>query len=198
MNTKRNLVTAVLMTIVTTILLGLVYPLVVTGLAQVLFRDKANGQLIERNGKTIGSRIIGQAFSSPGYFHSRPSAAGSGYDAASSSGTNLGPTNKQLVDAVKAGVEAARTDNPNVPVPIDLVTSSASGLDPHLSPDAALFQIPRVASARRVSESEVRAIVESHVDGRQLGFLGEPRVNVLLLNLALDERFGPLHEPPPK
>jgi K+-transporting ATPase ATPase C chain len=198
MNTKRNLVTAVLMTIVTTILLGLVYPLVVTGLAQVLFRDKANGQLIERNGKTIGSRIIGQAFSSPGYFHSRPSAAGSGYDAASSSGTNLGPTNKKLVDAVKAGVEAARTDNPNVPVPIDLVTSSASGLDPHLSPDAALFQIPRVASARRVSESEVRAIVESHVDGRQLGFLGEPRVNVLLLNLALDERFGPLHEPPPK
>jgi K+-transporting ATPase ATPase C chain len=198
MNTKRNLVTAVLMTIVTTILLGLVYPLVVTGLAQVLFRDKANGQLIERNGKTIGSRIIGQAFSSPGYFHSRPSAAGSGYDAASSSGTNLGPTNKKLADAVKAGVEAARTDNPNVPVPIDLVTSSASGLDPHLSPDAALFQIPRVASARRVSESEVRAIVESHVDGRQLGFLGEPRVNVLLLNLALDERFGPLHEPPPK
>jgi K+-transporting ATPase ATPase C chain len=198
MNTKRNLVTAVLMTIVTTILLGLVYPLVVTGLAQVLFRDKANGQLIERNGKTIGSRIIGQAFSSPGYFHSRPSAAGSGYDAASSSGTNLGPTNKKLVDAVKAGVEAARTDNPNVPVPIDLVTSSASGLDPHLSPDAALFQIPRVASARRVSESEVRAIVESHVDGRQLGFLGEPRVNVLLLNLALDERFGPLHAPPPK
>jgi K+-transporting ATPase ATPase C chain len=198
MNTKRNLVTAVLMTIVTTILLGLVYPLVVTGLAQVLFRDKANGQLIERNGKTIGSRIIGQAFSSPGYFHSRPSAAGSGYDAASSSGTNLGPTNKKLADAVKAGVEAARTDNPNVPVPIDLVTSSASGLDPHLSPDAALFQIPRVASARRVSESEVRAIVESHVDGRQLGFLGEPRVNVLLLNLALDERFGPLHAPPPK
>lgn len=198
MNITRNLVIAVLMTIVTTILLGLVYPLVVTGLAQVLFRDKANGQLIERNGKTIGSRIIGQAFSSPGYFHSRPSAAGSGYDAASSSGTNLGPTNKKLVDAVKAGVEAARTDNPNVPVPIDLVTSSASGLDPHLSPDAALFQIPRVASARRVSESEVRAIVESHVDGRQLGFLGEPRVNVLLLNLALDERFGPLHEPPPK
>jgi potassium-transporting ATPase KdpC subunit len=198
MNITRNLVIAVLMTIVTTILLGLVYPLVVTGLAQVLFRDKANGQLIERNGKTIGSRIIGQAFSSPGYFHSRPSAAGSGYDAASSSGTNLGPTNKKLVDAVKAGVEAARTDNPNVPVPIDLVTSSASGLDPHLSPDAALFQIPRVASARRVSESEVRAIVESHVDGRQLGFLGEPRVNVLLLNLALDERFGPLHAPPPK
>jgi potassium-transporting ATPase KdpC subunit len=198
MNITRNLIIAVLMTIVTTILLGLVYPLVVTGLAQVLFRDKANGQLIERNGKTIGSRIIGQAFSSPGYFHSRPSAAGSGYDAASSSGTNLGPTNKKLVDAVKASVEAARTDNPNVPVPIDLVTASASGLDPHLSPEAALFQIPRVASARRVSESDVRALVESHVEGRQLGLLGEPRVNVLLLNLALDERFGPLHEPPPK
>ena len=198
MHIKHNLVIAVLMTIVTTILLGLVYPLVVTGLAQVLFHDKANGQLIERNGKAIGSRIIGQAFSSPGYFHSRPSAAGGGYDAASSSGTNLGPTNKKLVEAVKASVEAARKDNPNVPVPIDLVTSSASGLDPHLSPDAALFQVPRVASARRVSEADVRALVESHVEGRQLGFLGEPRVNVLLLNLALDERFGPLHEPPPK
>ncbi|OLC45655.1 MAG: potassium-transporting ATPase subunit C [Acidobacteria bacterium 13_1_40CM_65_14] len=189
MNIKHNLIVAVLMTIVTTILLGLVYPLAVTGLSQVLFPDNANGQLIERNGKVIGSRIIGQPFSSPGYFHPRPSAAGSGYDAASSSGTNLGPTNKKLVDAVKGNVEAARKDNPNVPVPIDLVTSSASGLDPHLSPAAALFQVPRVASARHATDAEVRALVESHVEGRQLGFLGEPRVNVLLLNLALDERW---------
>jgi len=185
----ESLIVAVLMTIVTTILLGLIYPLAVTGLSQVLFPDNANGQLIERNGKVIGSRIIGQPFSSPGYFHPRPSAAGSGYDAASSSGTNLGPTNKKLVDAVKGNVEAARKDNPNVPVPIDLVTSSASGLDPHLSPAAALFQVPRVASARHATDAEVRALVESHVEGRQLGFLGEPRVNVLLLNLALDERW---------
>ena len=191
MNIKHNLIVAVLMTVVTTILLGLVYPLVVTALSQVLFLDKANGQLITRNGKVIGSRIIGQPFSSPRYFHPRPSAAGSGYDAANSGGTNLGPTNKKLVDAVKAGVEAARRDNPSAPVPIDLVTSSASGLDPHLSPEAALFQVPRVANARRVSEADVRALVEAHIEGRQLGFLGEPRVNVLVLNLALEERLRP-------
>jgi len=195
MNIKHNLIVAVLMTVVTTILLGLVYPLVVTGLSQVLFPDNANGQLTERNGKVIGSRIIGQPFSSPGYFHPRPSAAGSGYDAASSSGTNLGPTNKKLVDAVKGNVEAARKDNPNVPVPIDLVTSSASGLDPHLSPAAALFQVPRVASARHATDAEVRALVESHIEGRQLGFLGEPRVNVLLVNLALDDRWPLGREP---
>ena len=144
------------MTIVTTLLLGVAYPLVVTGLAQVLFPDKANGQLIERNGKVIGSRIIGQAFSSPGYFRSRPSAAGTGYDAANSAGTNLGPTNKKLIDAVKAAVDAARKENPSSPVPIDLVTTSASGLDPHISPAAAAFQVPRVARERGVPEAEIR------------------------------------------
>jgi len=189
MNFTQNLRIAVLMTIVTTLLLGVAYPLVVTGLAQVLFRDKANGQLIERDGHVIGSRIIGQAFSSPGYFRGRPSAAGSGYDAANSSGTNLGPTNRKLIDAVTANVAAARKENPGAPVPIDLVTASASGLDPHISPAAALFQVPRVARARGVAEADVRALVEAHIEGRQLGFLGEPRVNVLLLNLALDARW---------
>jgi K+-transporting ATPase ATPase C chain len=187
MNLTKNLLIAVLMTIVTTILLGVVYPLVVTGVAQVLFPDKANGQLIERNGKVIGSRIIGQGFSSPGYFRSRPSAAGTGYDAANSAGTNLGPTNKKLIDAVKAATDAAKPENPGVPVPIDLVTSSASGLDPHISPAAADFQAPRVARERGVPEAEIRRLVESHSEGRQFGFLGEPVVNVLELNLALDE-----------
>ena len=187
MNVTKNLIVAVLMTIVTTLLLGVAYPLVVTALAQVLFADKANGQLIERNGKVIGSRIIGQGFSSPGYFRSRPSAAGTGYDAANSAGTNLGPTNKKLIDAVKAATDAAKPENPGVPVPIDLVTSSASGLDPHISPAAADFQAPRVARERGVPEAEIRRLVESHSEGRQFGFLGEPVVNVLELNLALDE-----------
>ena len=186
MNIFRNLVTAALMTIVTTLLLGIVYPLAATGIAQVVFPYKANGQLIERNGRIVGSRIIGQHFSSPGYFRSRPSAAGTGYDAANSGGTQLGPTNKKLVDNVKANVAAARTENPGAPVPIDLVTASASGLDPHLSPAAADFQVPRVARERGMSESDVRALVSAHTEGRQLGFLGEPRVNVLELNLALD------------
>ncbi len=188
MNITRNLITAVLMTIVTTLLLGVAYPLVVTGLAQVLFPDKANGQLIARGGKIIGSRIIGQAFSSPGYFRSRPSAAGTGYDAANSAGTNLGPTNKKLIDAVRVAVEAAKRENPSAPVPIDLVTSSASGLDPHISPVAALFQVPRVARERGVPEGGIGQLVQDHIQGRQLGFLGEPVVNVLELNLALDER----------
>jgi len=188
MNIAKNLVTAVLMTIVTTLLLGIVYPLVVTGLAQALFPQKANGQLIERGGKIIGSRIIGQAFSAPGYFRSRPSAAGTGYDAANSAGTNLGPTNKKLIDAVKGAVEAAKKENPSAPVPIDLVTSSASGLDPHISPAAALFQVPRVARERGVPEGGIGQLVQAHIQGRQLGFLGEPVVNVLELNLALDER----------
>ena len=188
MNITKNLITAVLMTVVTTLLLGIVYPLVVTGLAQLLFPNKANGQLIERGGKIIGSRIIGQAFSSPGYFRSRPSAAGTGYDAANSAGTNLGPTNKRLIDAVRAAVEAAKKENPSAPVPIDLVTSSASGLDPHISPAAALFQVPRVARERGVPEGGIGQLVQDHIQGRQLGFLGEPVVNVLELNLALDDR----------
>jgi K+-transporting ATPase ATPase C chain len=187
MNITKNLVVAILMTIVTTLLLGVVYPLAVTGLAQVLFPAQANGQLVERGGKAVGSRIIGQAFSSPGYFHGRPSAAGTGYDAANSAGTNLGPTNKKLVDAVKAAADAAKLENPGQPVPIDLVTSSASGLDPHISPAAAAFQAPRVARERGVATSEIQRLVAVHTADRQLGFLGEPVVNVLELNLALDE-----------
>ena len=186
MNITRNLIVAVLMTLATTVLLGIVYPLVITGLAQALFPDQANGQLIEHNGRIVGSRIIGQAFSSPGYFHSRPSAAGTGYDAANSAGSNLGPTNKKLIDAVTANVEAARRENPNTPVPIDLVTTSASGLDPHISPAAAAFQVRRVARERAITEAEARRLVEANTAGRQLGFFGEPGVNVLELNLALD------------
>jgi K+-transporting ATPase ATPase C chain len=189
MNIRRNLVVAVLMTVVTTALFGVVYPLVVTGLAQAIFPDKANGQLIEQNGKIVGSRIIGQAFSSPGYFRSRPSAAGTGYDAANSAGTNLGPTNKKLIDAVKSAAEAAQKENPGMPVPVDLVTSSASGLDPHISPAAANFQVPRVARERHVSEDDIRRAVEAATAARQWGFLGEPTVNVLELNLALDGQF---------
>lgn len=187
-NRMKNLVTAILMTIVTTLLLGLAYPLVVTGLAQALFKDKANGQLIERNGQVIGSRLIGQPFISPGYFRSRPSAAGAvGYDAGASSGSNLGPTSKKLIDRVKADVETLQAENPGQPVPVDLVTTSASGLDPHISPAAAEFQVPRVARERGISEDEIRRVVSEFTEGRQFGLLGEPRVNVLLLNLKLDE-----------
>ena len=186
----KNLLTAILMTIVTTVLLGLIYPLVVTGLAQVIFPDQANGQLIRRvDGTNIGSRIIGQPFSGPGYFHSRPSAAGAaGYDAGASSGSNLGPTNQKLIDRVETDVEKLKKENPGKPVPIDLVTTSASGLDPHISPAGADFQIPRVARERGMSENEVALLVAKHTEGRTLGILGEPRVNVLLLNLELDER----------
>jgi len=188
MNLVRHAVSALLMTVVTTVLLGVVYPLVVTAIAQVVFPDQANGELIVRDGRVIGSKLIGQAFSSPGYFHSRPSAAGTGYDATSSGGTNLGPTSQKLIASVRAAVEAARADNPNAPVPIDLVTSSGSGLDPDISPAAALFQVPRVATTRHLDESIVRKLVLDHIEGRTFGLLGEPRVNVLLLNLDLDRQ----------
>ena len=183
---KKNLLIAVLMTIATTVLLGLIYPLVVTGLAQVIFPDKANGQLIQRNGQAVGSRLIGQPFGGPGYFHSRPSAAGNGYDAANSGGSNLGPTNQKLVDRFKQDLPKLQAENPGKPVPIDLLTTSASGLDPDISPAGAEFQVPRVASERGMSEEAVRQLIARHTQGRQLGFLGEPRVNVLELNLALD------------
>jgi potassium-transporting ATPase KdpC subunit len=187
----KNLITAVLMTIVTTILLGLIYPLVVTGLAQVIFPEQANGSLIKRaDGTVIGSRLIGQPFSSPGYFRPRPSAAGvNGYDAGASSGSNLGPTNQKLVARVKGDVEKFQLENPGKQVPIDLVTTSGSGLDPHISPAGATFQVPRVARERGIREEDVQLIVATHTEGRQFGFLGEARVNVLDLNLDLDRRY---------
>src|SRR6266480_1150260 len=186
---KKNLVTSVLMTIATTVLLGIIYPLVVTGLAQVLFPHKANGQLIQKDGKIIGSSIIGQGFSGAAYFHPRPSAAGTGYDAANSAGSNLGPTNQKLIDRVKGDAAITQADNPGMPVPIDLVTTSASGFDPHITPASAEFQLQRVARERGATIDQLRAVVANHTEGRQLGILGEARVNVLELNLELDERF---------
>jgi len=175
-----------MMTIFTTILLGIIYPLLVTGIAQVVFPHKANGQLINQNGKVIGSSIIGQPFVGPMYFHSRPSAAGTGYDATASGGTNLGPTNKNLISRVDQDAKALQAENPGVPVPVDLVTTSGSGLDPHITIAAAEFQIPRIAKARGISPEQLQQLVASHTEGRQFGFLGEPHVTVLELNVALD------------
>ncbi len=185
---KRNLVTSVLMTIVTTVLLGILYPLLVTGLAQVLFPSRANGQLIQRKGVTVGSWLIGQPFSGPSYFHSRPSAAGAGYDPTSSGGSNLGPTNQKLIDRVQADVARLQKENPASHVPVDLVTASGSGLDPDISPAAAEFQVPRIARERGLSRDQVRRLVREHTQARQFGLFGEPRVNVLELNLALANR----------
>lgn len=190
---KKNLLIAFLMTIVTTVLLGLIYPLVVTGLAQVIFPQKANGQLIVKDGTVVGSSIIGQGFTGPQYFHSRPSAAGNGYDAANSGGSNLGPTNQKLLDRVKGDVAAAESENPSAPVPIDMVTTSASGFDPHITPANAEFQLPRVAKARGITVDQLRAAVAKHTESRQFGVLGEPRVNVLELNLDLDSQFPLAH-----
>jgi K+-transporting ATPase ATPase C chain len=192
---KKNLITAVLMTIATTVLLGILYPLLVTGLAQLIFPKQANGQLIKGNeGVVVGSRLIGQPFSGPGYFHSRPSAAGAaGYDASASGGSNLGPTNAQLIARVSGDVAKLQAENPGVPIPVDLITTSGSGLDPDITPAAAEFQIRRVASERKITEAEVAGLVRENSENRQWGFLGESRVNVLELNIALDARYGRVH-----
>jgi potassium-transporting ATPase KdpC subunit len=182
---KKHILTACLYTVISAIGLGLIYPAIIMGNSQIAFRDKANGQLIHRNGVAVGSRLIGQQFTQAGFFHGRPSAAGSGYDAAASSGSNLAPTNKVLVDRVNSSIPSNTSTGP---VPVDLITTSASGLDPDISPAAAFYQLDRVAKERHIPVAELRALVMQHIQPRQFGLLGEPRVNVLELNLALLDR----------
>jgi len=179
--------TAIRFTVVATILLGLGYPLLVTGIAAVVFPHQASGSLILKDGKVIGSSLLAQSFTSDKYFHPRPSAAGNGYDPTSSGGSNLAQSNKTLVDRIQGSIDKLSQENPGKPVPIDLVTTSGSGLDPDITPDAAFFQIPRVAKARGIPEARINQLIQEHITNRQLGFLGEPRVNVLDLNLDLDK-----------
>jgi len=186
---KTNLNTAIRFTLITTLLLGILYPLVMTGLAHWLSPMQANGSLIMKNGEVIGSHLIGQPFTSDKYFHSRPSAAGNGYDPLSSGGSNLAPTNHALVERVQKDVAALQQENPGVPIPVDLITTSASGLDPHISPAAAQFQIARISKVRGIDAQKLQQLVQKHTEPRQFGFLGEPRVNVLELNLDLDSSF---------
>ena len=194
----REIRPAIVLVVALALITGLIYPLAMTGLAQVLFPRQSNGSLIEQNGKIVGSALIGQQFSGAGYFHGRPSATTAPdpndatktveapYNAANSAGSNLGPTNKALVERVKADVEKLKQENPKGTIPIDMVTTSGGGLDPHITPEAAIFQAPRVAKARGLPEARVLQLIGEHIDGRVLGFIGEPRVNVLALNMALD------------